>query len=86
MDINLNSIGINGGMAGMGGVNAARGADAARASATSANLTIGEHVAAMSSGEPVAEVPDAALARDDKLGALVGAAFNLPPPAMPDFN
>ena len=32
-----------------------------------------------------AEIPDSALSRDDALGRLVGAAFNLPPPPMPDF-
>lgn len=33
-----------------------------------------------------AEIPDAALARDDALGKLVGKAFNLPPPPMPSFG
>ena len=32
-----------------------------------------------------AEIPAAALSRDDALGRLVGEAFNLPPPPMPDF-
>lgn len=32
-----------------------------------------------------AGIPDAALSRDDALGRLVGEAFNLPPPPMPDF-
>lgn len=35
--------------------------------------------------EPVMEVPESALVRDDDLGVLVGKAFNLPPPPMPDF-
>ena len=40
---------------------------------------------ALQGSEPVAEIPDAALSRDDALGKLVGEAFNLPPPPMPDF-
>lgn len=32
-----------------------------------------------------AEIPDAALSRDDALGRLIGEAFSLPPPPMPDF-
>ena len=33
-----------------------------------------------------AEIPDAALSRDDALGRLVGEAFSLPPPQMPSFD
>ena len=36
--------------------------------------------------EPVADVPDSELARDDGLGHLVSSAFNLPPPPMPEFT
>ena len=36
--------------------------------------------------EPVTEVPAAELSREDDLGKLVSAAFNLPPPPMPNFN
>ena len=88
MDINFGSIGIDNGMAGAKGVgNDVAAADvASRATARPANLTIGTHVAGIASGEPVADVPDSALAREDKLGMLVGAAFNLPPPPMPDFR
>ena len=32
------------------------------------------------------EIPESALTRDDPLGDLVGRAFNLPPPPMPDFS
>ena len=35
--------------------------------------------------EPVMDVPESALKRDDELGRLVNRAFNLPPPPMPDF-
>ena len=40
----------------------------------------------VASSEPVADVPDAALDRDDALGKLMNAAFNLPPPPMPAFT
>ncbi|MBO6067030.1 MAG: hypothetical protein J6P80_02615 [Kiritimatiellae bacterium] len=36
--------------------------------------------------EPVSEVPDSELTRDDPLGKLVSAAFNLPPPPMMQFT
>ena len=36
--------------------------------------------------EPTADVPDAALNRDDDLGKLVNSAFSLQPPPMPDFS
>ena len=42
-------------------------------------------VDALQRSEPVADVPDAALGRDDALGKLVNAAFSLPPPPMPTF-
>ncbi len=35
--------------------------------------------------EPVLDIPDAALLRDDNIGHLVTSAFNLPPPSMPIF-
>ena len=40
----------------------------------------------LASSEPVAEVPDTALLRDDALGKFVSAAFSLPPPPMPAFG
>ena len=90
MDISFGDIGIKNGMV---GANAADAVDAGRAAAgksdvaaSNANLTVGKRVDALSSGEPVAEVPQSALSRDDKLGALVNAAFSMPPPAMPDFS
>ena len=36
--------------------------------------------------EPTAEVPESALMRDDALGKLVSAAFNLAAPPMPAFT
>ena len=40
----------------------------------------------IASSEPVSDVPDEALSRDDALGKLVNAAFSLPPPSMPAFT
>ena len=40
----------------------------------------------IASSEPVTVVPDAALDRNDELGKLMNAAFNLPPPPMPSFS
>ena len=37
------------------------------------------------SSEPIADVSDAALDREDALGKLVNSAFSLPPPPMPAF-
>ena len=85
MDIDLGNIGIRTGVMGASSaVSMQKGSF--NAPAASANLTIGEHLAGISSGEPVADVPEAALTRDDKLGMLVNSAFNLPPPAMPEFK
>ena len=36
--------------------------------------------------EPVADVEESALTRDDALGKLVNSAFSLPPPPMPAFQ
>ncbi len=60
-------------------------ADASDVERTKSDLTIGRQINAISTSEPTAPVPDDALRRDDDLGNLVKAAFNLPPPAMPDF-
>ena len=93
MEINLNSNGF--GNVGMGrGMPEATGAGAAREAAQASRLAA-LHVsspssdvqsAALASAEPVADVPDAELVRDDALGQLVKAAFNLPPPPMPAFT
>ena len=40
----------------------------------------------LESSEPVVDVPDEALLRDDALGKLVKSVFNLPPPPMPTFT
>ena len=85
MNIDFGNIGIRTGATGANGA-VRMPAETTGAPATAANLTIGEQVAGLSSGEPVADVPAAALTRDDKLGRLVNAAFSQPPPAMPDFS
>ena len=41
--------------------------------------------AGLASAEPVADVPEAELSRDDALGKLVNSAFSLPAPPMPSF-
>ena len=50
-----------------------------------AQLTI-THTAVTREEIAAAEIPESALTRDDPLGDLVGRAFNLPPPPMPDFS
>jgi len=93
MEINLNSNGF--GNVGMGrempeatGVNF--GSEANEASRPKSlrvsGPASGVQSAELASAEPVAEVPDAELVRDDALGQLVKAAFNLPPPPMPAFT
>ena len=42
--------------------------------------------ASLASAEPVLDIPDEALLRDDPLGKLVSSVFNLPPPPMPQFS
>ena len=50
------------------------------------NLSSREKPSGLASAEPVTAVSDEALVRDDALGKLVNAAFNLPPPPMPAFT
>jgi hypothetical protein len=59
---------------------------ATRAAGLSSNLTVGDRAAELSSAEPVADVPESALMRDDELGNLVSSAFNLPAPPPPPFS
>lgn len=49
-------------------------------------VTITNALRGVSSVEPVFDVPDSALSRDDALGKLVTAAFNFQPPPMPSFT
>ena len=61
---------------------------ATRENAGKPSITTAKHqsIETLKSSEPVADVPDSALSRDDALGKLVNSAFCLPPPAMPAFN
>ena len=92
MEINVNSKSF-----GMGGIGreafdanavgagtGATGADAAREARDAVRFSRVQTVG-LDSSEPVAEVPDTALLRDDALGKLVSAAFNLPSPPLPAF-
>jgi len=85
MEININSNGF--GNVGLGSVNADFVTTATHQNVQKSKpLNIqSTTVDALHNSEPVAEVPDAALSRDDALGNLVKAAFNLPPPPMPAF-
>ena len=91
MEINLNSNGF--GNVGIGrdmpGANAVGAGDepknvgskpVARDAVTFTNAPTG-----LASAEPVSDIPDAALVRDDALGRLVNSAFSFPPPPMPTF-
>ena len=40
----------------------------------------------LQNSEPVTDIPDALLSRDDDLGKLVNSVFNLSPPPMPIFE
>lgn len=86
MEINLTTkgygnIGMSGEMSGVGDVKTVRQQGA------SANFEVkASTLDALGKSEPLADVPDAALSRDDELGKLVSAAFNLPPPPMPEFK
>ena len=93
MDINLNNnsfgnVGIGRETMGANAVGAgveAKDVGAARNAKNAVTFT-DARPADLASAEPLADVPDAALSRDDALGKLVSAAFNLPPPPMPSFT
>ena len=91
MEINLgNKFGGNMGvmpeMSGTGVEDVRRtAAGESNASRSVSNLTFSDGISNLSSAEPIAEVSDEYLKRDDDLGKLINAAFNLPPPSMPDF-
>lgn len=55
------------------------------ASRLASNLEITSGASGIVSAEPVADVPDEALKRDDALGKLVNSAFCFPAPPMPNF-
>ena len=83
-NINSNTTG-NIGMVDRAALEATQGVpDSEQARLAKPDLTITN--AAVAPGEVTsAEIPEDALARDDKLGQLIAGAFNLPPPPMPNF-
>ena len=93
MEINLNNNlgGIRMGNDAFGPMGIGAGREAQGTSAVDAGreardtVTITNAPSGLASAEPVADIPDAALSRDDALGKLISAAFNLPPPPMPAF-
>ena len=87
MEVNFNgNIGVRQDLFDAGSVGTGSGTqDATRAAGLSSNLKIGDGAAGLASAEPVADVPEAELKRDDALGNLVNSAFSLPPPPMPAF-
>lgn len=96
MEISLNSNGLGGiGMGrgmpdvrqtGAGHETADASQVARRTSLQVSSPSADARTAGLASSEPVADVPDEALSRDDALGRLVNAAFSLPPPPMPAFT
>lgn len=65
------------------GVAEAKGANVA------GNSSLGIQTSALDvlkGSEPVSEVPEGAIRRDDALGNLVNSAFNLAPPPMPSLG
>ena len=87
MDININNGFGNMSVGQLGGGEAPQKLNSPKTAQQTKDLTITEQTKAIPIGEPDVEgVSDEALLRDDPLGKLVMAAFNLPPPPMPDFN
>ena len=88
MEINLNSngfsnIGVMREATNVTGIDAGQVSRPANFHVASSSLHV--QSADLASSEPIMEIPDSALSRDDELGKLVSAAFNLPPPSMPNF-
>ena len=90
MNINLSNIGIGTGTFGMGNQSNVEGkkVDGQNSAIAGQELQISEvnTLDVIQGSEPISEVPEAGLFRDDTLGKLVSSAFNLPPPPMPEFN
>ena len=91
MEINLNNNGLRNIGAGREAFDAATigvGHEAKVGSDVKAQeaVTITNAPRGASSAEPVFDVPDSTLSRDDALGKLVTAAFNFQPPPMPAFT
>lgn len=88
MDINFNNIGIGNGAYGIGDQAKVDGSkvEAQKIGGHEVRLSGAQSFDVIRGSEPIAEVPDSALTRDDELGRLVSSAFNFPPPAMPEFK
>jgi len=87
MDININNGFGNMSVGQLGGGEAPQQLNSPKTAQKTKDLTITEQAKSMPIGEPdVEDVSNETLLRDDPLGKLVMAAFNLPPPAMPDFS
>ena len=88
MDINFNNIGIGNGAYGIGDQAKVGGSkvEAQKTGGHEVRLSGAQSFDVIRGSEPIAEVPDSALTRDDELGRLVSSAFNFPPPAMPEFK
>jgi hypothetical protein len=88
MDINFNNIGIGNGAYGIGDQAKVDGTkvEGQKTGGHEVRLSAAQSFDVIRGSEPIAEVPDSALTRDDELGRLVSSAFNFPPPAMPEFK
>lgn len=91
MDINLSNF-HNNQHVNFGEITSNTEAVAAKGNVTSggkpapANLDFSKaEVDALLNSEPITDVPESALDRNDALGKLVNAVFSLPPPPMPSF-
>lgn len=85
MNLNIDTIGNRAGAGRVAGVADGNAAPKASAPQHRSVLTI-SNAAASADEIAAAEIDDAALSRDDDLGALVSAAFGLPAPPMPNFG
>ena len=89
MEINLTNrmntdLGVGRDMLNATAVNAGREAqEASRTSCPTSGIDVTARPDGLVAAEPVMDVPDAALVRDDALGKFVNSVFNLPPPPMP---
>ena len=88
MNINFNNIGIGNGAYGIGDQAKVDGSkvEGQKTGGQDIKLSGAQSFDVIRGSEPIAEVPDSALTRDDELGRLVSSAFNFPPPAMPEFK
>ncbi len=86
MNINFNNIGIGTGTLGAGPKVEGPKVEGQKAESQNLRLSGAQTLDVIKGSEPVADVPESALLRDDDLGRLVASAFNLPPPPMPAFG